>query len=121
MALPGPTWNPWDLERTPGGFRVLTTKGPIEAKEVVIATNGYTTEHKIHSQFETQFVAANLHAIVVEPWMTPAHAIEGEMFDGYMALAIAREKRATSPLSALSDQLATACSPMTPTRSPRRF
>src|SRR5262249_57034701 len=19
MALPGPTWNPWDLERTPGG------------------------------------------------------------------------------------------------------
>src|SRR5689334_3062796 len=27
-----------------GGFRVLTSKGPIEAKEVVIATNGYTTE-----------------------------------------------------------------------------
>jgi glycine/D-amino acid oxidase-like deaminating enzyme len=32
------------IERKPGGFRVLTSKGPIEAREVVIATNGYTTE-----------------------------------------------------------------------------
>jgi glycine/D-amino acid oxidase-like deaminating enzyme len=34
------------IERKPkgsgGGFRVLTSKGPIEAREVVIATNGYT-------------------------------------------------------------------------------
>ncbi|MDP1960595.1 MAG: FAD-binding oxidoreductase, partial [Reyranella sp.] len=32
------------IERKTGGFRVLTSKGPIEAREVVIATNGYTTE-----------------------------------------------------------------------------
>src|SRR5216684_1077095 len=32
------------IERKAGGFRVLTSKGPIEAREVVIATNGYTTE-----------------------------------------------------------------------------
>src|SRR5262249_6216487 len=32
------------LERKPGGFRILTSKGEIEAREVVIATNGYTTE-----------------------------------------------------------------------------
>jgi glycine/D-amino acid oxidase-like deaminating enzyme len=32
------------IERKTGGFRVLTSKGPIEAREVVIATNGYTTD-----------------------------------------------------------------------------
>ena len=32
------------IERKTGGFRVLTSKGPIEARELVIATNGYTTE-----------------------------------------------------------------------------
>jgi hypothetical protein len=47
--------------------------------------NGYTTEHKIHWQFEGPFVAANLHASDVQPRMTPAHVIEGDMFDDYMA------------------------------------
>jgi hypothetical protein len=46
--------------------------------------NGYTTEHKIHWQFEGVFVGANLHATDVQPKMTPAHAIEGDMFDSYM-------------------------------------
>jgi glycine/D-amino acid oxidase-like deaminating enzyme len=32
------------IERRTGGFRVVTGRGPIEAREVVIATNGYTTE-----------------------------------------------------------------------------
>ena len=33
--------NAEQIERKPGGFRVLTSKGPIEAREVVIAPNGY--------------------------------------------------------------------------------
>lgn len=47
--------------------------------------NGYTTEHKIHWQFEGAFVAANLHAADVQPKMTPAHALEGDLFDDYIA------------------------------------
>jgi hypothetical protein len=47
--------------------------------------NGYTTEHKIHWQFEGPFVAANLHAAEVQPLMTPLHVIDGDMFDNYMA------------------------------------
>lgn len=46
--------------------------------------NGYTTEHKIHWQFEGPFVAANLHASDVQPRMTPVHVIEGDIFDSYM-------------------------------------
>jgi hypothetical protein len=47
--------------------------------------NGYTTDHKIHWQFEGAFVAANLHAADVQPKMTPVHALTGDMFDDYMA------------------------------------
>jgi hypothetical protein len=47
--------------------------------------NGYTTEHKIHWQFEGVFVAANLKALDAQPKMTPVHAIDGDMFDNYMA------------------------------------
>lgn len=47
--------------------------------------NGYTTDHKIHWQFEGPFVDANLHAADVQPRMTPAHAIDGDMFDAYVA------------------------------------
>lgn len=47
--------------------------------------NGYTTDHKIHWQFEGQFVAANLHAPDVQPRMTPAHALQGDVFDDYVA------------------------------------
>jgi hypothetical protein len=45
---------------------------------------GYTTGHQIHWEFEGPFVAANLHAEQVEPKMTPAHAIDGDMFDAYV-------------------------------------
>src|SRR5260370_40596583 len=31
-----------EIARKPQGFTILTSKGPIEAREVVIATNGYT-------------------------------------------------------------------------------
>ena len=47
--------------------------------------NGYTTEHKIHWQFEGPFVAANIHAADVQPRMTPVHAITGDIFDSYVA------------------------------------
>jgi hypothetical protein len=47
--------------------------------------NGYTTEHKIHWQFEGPFVEANLHEAEVRPKMTEPKAIEGDIFDAYVA------------------------------------
>jgi hypothetical protein len=47
--------------------------------------NGYTTSHQIHHLFEGPFVAANIHASDVQPLMTPAKAIPGDMFDAYVA------------------------------------
>lgn len=47
--------------------------------------NGYTTEHTIHWQFEGPFVGANIQRPQVEPRMTPAHAIEGDLFAAYVA------------------------------------
>ena len=47
--------------------------------------HGYTTSHRIHYQFETEFVSANIHAADVEADMTPPKAIPGDMFDAYVA------------------------------------
>ncbi len=47
--------------------------------------NGYTTEHKIHWQFEGPFVDANLHEPEVRAKMTEPKAIEGDIFDSYVA------------------------------------
>jgi len=47
--------------------------------------NGYTTGHQIHWQFEGPFVGANLHAPEVEAKMTPVKAIDGDLFDAYVA------------------------------------
>ena len=47
--------------------------------------NGYTTAHTIHWQFEGPFVGANLHASDIQPRMTPAHALEGDVFADYIA------------------------------------
>jgi len=47
--------------------------------------NGYTTEHKIHWQFEGPFVDANLHEPEVRAKMTAAKAVDGDMFDAYVA------------------------------------
>jgi hypothetical protein len=47
--------------------------------------NGYTTEHKIHWQFEGPFVEANIHEAEVRAKMTPVKAVEGDMFDAYVA------------------------------------
>jgi hypothetical protein len=47
--------------------------------------HGYTTSHQIHSEFESAFVAANVHQAQVEARMTPVHPIEGDIFDAYVA------------------------------------
>jgi hypothetical protein len=47
--------------------------------------HGYTTDHKIHWQFEGPFVGANIHAAQVEPKMTTPRAIQGDIFDDYVA------------------------------------
>jgi hypothetical protein len=47
--------------------------------------NGYTTAHQIHWAFEGPFVGANIHAADIAAKMTPAKAIDGDMFDGYVA------------------------------------
>lgn len=46
--------------------------------------NGYTMEHKIHYQFESPFVTANIHPADVAPKLTAAKAIDGDMFDAYV-------------------------------------
>jgi hypothetical protein len=46
---------------------------------------GYTTEHRIHWQFEGPFVAANIHAREVEARMAPLNVIQGDIFDAYIA------------------------------------
>jgi len=46
--------------------------------------NGYTVEHKIHYEFESPFVAANIHPPDVQAKMTPVKAIDGDMFDAYV-------------------------------------
>jgi hypothetical protein len=47
--------------------------------------NGYTTEHKIHWQFEGPFVDANLHGPEVQAKMSPVNAIQGDIFSSYVA------------------------------------
>ncbi len=47
--------------------------------------NGYTTEHKIHYQFESPFVEANIHEPAVQALMTPVQLIQGNMFDACVA------------------------------------
>ncbi len=47
--------------------------------------DGYTTEHTIHYQFESPFVAANIHEADVAPKMAPLKVIDGDMFDAYVA------------------------------------
>ncbi len=47
--------------------------------------NGYTTDHKIHYEMESPFVSANIHQADIAEKMTPAKAIDGDMFDAYVA------------------------------------
>jgi glycine/D-amino acid oxidase-like deaminating enzyme len=56
------------IERKPkgsgGGFRVLTNKGPIEARDVVIATNGYTGD--VTPTLKRRLVPVASHIIATE-------------------------------------------------------
>jgi hypothetical protein len=47
--------------------------------------NGYTTDHKIHWQCEGPFVEANIHEPETRAAMTPLKAINGDIFDVYVA------------------------------------
>jgi hypothetical protein len=47
--------------------------------------NGYTTEHKIHWQFEGPFVDANMHEPEVRAKMTAPKAVDGDIFNAYVA------------------------------------
>jgi hypothetical protein len=47
--------------------------------------NGYTTDHKIHWQCEGPFVEANIHEPETRAAMTPLKAINGDIFDAYVA------------------------------------
>ncbi len=47
--------------------------------------HGYTTGHQIHWQFEGPFVAANIHEPEVRARMTAPRAIDGDIFDSYVA------------------------------------
>jgi hypothetical protein len=46
--------------------------------------NGYTTDHTIHAQFETTYVAANIKESDVKPLVAAVHPL-GDEFDDYMA------------------------------------
>jgi hypothetical protein len=46
---------------------------------------GYTTSNHIHYEFESPFVAENIHAPEVQARMTPVKAIDGDLFDAYVA------------------------------------
>jgi hypothetical protein len=47
--------------------------------------NGYTIAHNIHWQFEGPFVGANIKPADVQAKMTAAKAVDGDIFDGYVA------------------------------------
>jgi hypothetical protein len=47
--------------------------------------NGYSTDHKIHWQFEGPFVDANLREPEVRAKMTPLKTVDGDIFDAYVA------------------------------------
>lgn len=47
--------------------------------------NGYTTEHKIHAQFESTFVSANMKAAEIAPLIPAKPVLLGDVFTDYMA------------------------------------
>jgi S1/P1 nuclease len=47
--------------------------------------NGYTTEHKIHSLFESVYVSANVKASDVAPLIAEKPVVLGDVFTDYMA------------------------------------
>jgi hypothetical protein len=46
--------------------------------------NNYTTEHKIHALFESEFVAANVRPAEIAPLIAAKPVVLGDIFDDYM-------------------------------------
>lgn len=47
--------------------------------------NGYTTAHQVHYQFESPFIATNIHSGDVAAKMSAVKTIDGDVFDAYVA------------------------------------
>src|SRR5216684_3551015 len=58
------------IEKTASGWRVLTSKGPVECREVVVATNGYTGD--LTPRLKRRVVPVASHIIATEE--LPEHA-----------------------------------------------
>jgi glycine/D-amino acid oxidase-like deaminating enzyme len=52
-------------ERAPGGYRLTTSAGVIEAAQVVVATNGYTPDHL--AWFRRRIIPIGSYVLVTEP------------------------------------------------------
>jgi glycine/D-amino acid oxidase-like deaminating enzyme len=73
------------IEKTNAGWRVLTGKGPVQCREVVIATNGYTGD--LTPRLKRRVVPVASHIIATEPLPMPATELIPEL------LSIADTKR----------------------------
>ena len=58
------------LEKTASGWRVLTARGPVEAREIVVATNGYTGD--LTPRLKRRVVPVASHIIATEELPEPA-------------------------------------------------
>ena len=65
------------IEKTATGWRVLTSKGPIECREVVVATNGYTGD--LTPRLKRRVVPVASHIIATEE--LPEHAEQADPGD----------------------------------------
>jgi len=65
------------IEKVTGGWRVLTSKGPVQAREVVVATNGYTGD--LTPRLKRRVVPVASHIIATEELPEPASALIPEL------------------------------------------
>jgi glycine/D-amino acid oxidase-like deaminating enzyme len=65
------------IEKAATGWRVLTAKGPITCREVVIATNGYTGD--LTPRLKRRVVPVASHIIATEPLPMPATELIPEL------------------------------------------
>lgn len=65
------------IEKSGTGWRVLTAKGPVQCREVVIATNGYTGD--LTPRLKRRVVPVASHIIATEPLPMPATELIPEL------------------------------------------
>src|SRR5258708_20885162 len=65
------------IEKTSAGWRVLTSKGPVECREVVVATNGYTGD--LTPRLKRRVVPVASHIIATQDLPEPASKLIPEM------------------------------------------